>query len=136
MISIEDLEALATARLEDARVLLENQRFDSAEYLCGYAVEIALKARICIALNWPGFPATRAEFESYSSLKTHKLEVLLRFSGQEDRIRKNHRMLWAAVANWDPETRYQAVGTANRNSAQSMWDSAILLLGILNGPTA
>jgi hypothetical protein len=89
LISIEQLRAISNARLQDAIVLLENDRVDGAAYICGYAVELALKARICITLNWDGFPQTRSEFEDYSSFRTHKLDVLLMLSGQEKRIKRN-----------------------------------------------
>ncbi len=39
----DDLKELALIRLEDARVLLENGRFDSAYYLCGYIIECGLR---------------------------------------------------------------------------------------------
>ncbi|MCB0065385.1 MAG: HEPN domain-containing protein [Caldilineaceae bacterium] len=69
------------ARLEDAEVLLAANRYDGAMYLCGYAVELALKARICRTLKWAGYPSTRKEFEGYQSLRTHDLKVLLHLSG-------------------------------------------------------
>ena len=47
MILVAELDGLAAARLEDAKVLLASGRYDGAVYMCGYAVEIALKARIC-----------------------------------------------------------------------------------------
>jgi HEPN domain-containing protein len=51
---------MAQARLEDAEALLQSGRYDSAVYLCGYAVELALKARICLNLNWNEYPASKA----------------------------------------------------------------------------
>jgi len=42
-----DLYRLTAARLEDARILLHQNRAQAAYYLAGYAVECALKA--CIA---------------------------------------------------------------------------------------
>jgi HEPN domain-containing protein len=42
-----ELEKRARRWLEDANALLETGRLESAVYLCGYAVEFALKARIC-----------------------------------------------------------------------------------------
>src|SRR5437763_7271055 len=131
VISVEDLHGIAAARLEDARVLLENERFDGAAYLCGYAVELALKARICVTLNWQGFPETRAEFENYSSFKTHKLDVLLRLSGQESRIKTEHLSDWSAIVTWDPEARYKAVGRADRQNIELIWLSVIFVLGVL-----
>src|SRR5256885_4839534 len=112
MISVDDLRAIAQARLEDAKVLLANGRFDGAGYVCGYAIELALKARISNTLGWGGFPETRSEFENFTSFRTHKLDVLLALSGQERRIKSDHLLLWTAVSTWAPEVRYQTVGLA------------------------
>lgn len=90
MITTNDLRTLARARLNDAVVLFRNKRYDGAVYLCGYAVEIALKARICRTLKWAGFPETRREFEAYQSLRTHDLDVLLKLSGIEERIKRTY----------------------------------------------
>jgi HEPN domain-containing protein len=131
VIAIADLRAIAEARLDDANVLLANNRFDGAGYLCGYAVELALKAQICTTLNWQGFPETGKEFENLGSFKTHKLEVLLRLSGQEQRIKSERFSEWSAVETWDPEARYKAVGHADPAQVELMVVSAILLLGAL-----
>jgi hypothetical protein len=131
LISIEQLRAISEARLQDAIVLLENDRIDGAAYLCGYAVELALKARICITLNWEGFPQTRSEFEDYSSFRTHKLDVLLRLSGQEKRIKAEQLDEWSSVLPWNPEGRYQAVGHSERADIEVMLASVILLLEVL-----
>lgn len=87
MISIADLKSIGRARLNDAKVLLKGRRLDGAVYLCGYAVEMALKARLCRTLKWSGFPETGAEFQGLQSVKTHNLEILLRLSGVEGKIR-------------------------------------------------
>lgn len=50
-----DIQAIAYAKLEDAECLLENNRFDNAYYLAGYAIELLLKARICKTLGIPDF---------------------------------------------------------------------------------
>lgn len=62
MTTITELRTLATARLTDSQVLFAGQRYDAAAYLCGYAIELALKARICKTLGWPNFPDTNKEF--------------------------------------------------------------------------
>jgi HEPN domain-containing protein len=56
MISVGELDNIAQARIGDAKVLLAAGRFDGATYLCGYAVEVALKARICRVLILAGVP--------------------------------------------------------------------------------
>jgi HEPN domain-containing protein len=131
MISIEQLRAISAARLQDAIVLLAYDRIDSAAYLCGYAVELALKARICVTLNWEGFPETRGEFEDFSTFRTHKLDVLLRLSGQEKRIKAEQLYEWSSVVPWNPERRYKAVGHSERADVEVMLASATLLLEVL-----
>jgi HEPN domain-containing protein len=131
MISVAELDAIAAARLEDAKALLAAGRFDGATYLCGYAVEVSLKARICRVLNWPEFPSTGGEFQAYRSFQTHELDVLLRLSGQETRIKQNHFGLWNAVAVWKAESRYNVVGTAQQPDATAMIQAAEELLAVL-----
>ena len=92
---------------------------------------MALKAKICATLNWQGFPETRKEFENSSSFKTHKLDVLLALSGQEQRSKLTHLSEWSAVVPWDPEARYKAVGQASREDVELMISSAFLLIGAL-----
>ncbi|MEA2326780.1 MAG: hypothetical protein QOE68_1739 [Thermoanaerobaculia bacterium] len=94
-------------------------------------MELALKARICITLNWEGFPQTRSEFENYSSFRTHKLDILLMLSGQEKRIKEEQLEGWSKVAPWDPEARYKAVGHFERDNVEVMLASVRLLLEVL-----
>ena len=131
MIPIEALRAIGEAKLEDARVLLENDRIDGAAYLCGYAIELALKAQICRTLGWEGYPQTAKDFENYQSFRTHKLDVLLHLSGQERRIKTGQMLEWSAIAEWNPDVRYKEVGYANREDVELMLESVILLLGVL-----
>jgi len=131
MIPLAELDNIAAARLEDAQALLTAGRFDGATYLCGYAVEVGLKARICRVLNWPEFPSTGSEFQAYRSFQTHELDVLLRLSGQEARIKQNHFGLWNAVAVWKAESRYNIVGTAQQPDATAMIQAAEQLLTVL-----
>src|SRR5438552_17828794 len=100
MISRNDLRKIARARLKDAEVLLANRRYDSAVYLCGYAIELVLRARICQTLKWSGFPETAKEFQPFQSLKTHSLVTLLSLSGQEQRITSSYLPAWSVVAPW------------------------------------
>ena len=131
MIPVAELDNIAHARMEDAKALLTAGRSDGATYLCGYAVEVALKARICRTLNWEEFPSTGGEFQAYRSFQTHELEVLLRLSGQEARIKQSHFPLWSAVAAWKVESRYNVVGTAQQHDATAMIQAAENLLAVL-----
>jgi hypothetical protein len=131
MILVSDLDQVATARLEDAKALLVAGRPDGAIYLCGYAIEIALKARICRQLNWPAFPSTRTEFAPLKSFQTHNLDTLLQLSGQEAKIKQALFPDWNVVSTWNPEFRYDVVGKATPQSASSMIDSVVALMGAL-----
>lgn len=131
VITVAELDVIGAARLEDAKALLTAGRFDGAAYLCGYAVEVSLKARICRVLNWPEFPGTGSEFQAYRSFQTHELDVLLRLSGQEARIRQHYFTPWSAVAVWKVETRYNVIGTARQSDAAAMIQAAEDLRAVL-----
>lgn len=131
MLDRKVLKGIAKGRLKDAKVLLRGKRFEGAIYLCGYAVELALKARICQTLKWAGFPASNKEFEDYRSFKTHDLDVLLHLSGLEDKIKTTLMAEWSAVAQWSPESRYSPMGKATAVDAASMVTSTKTLLGKL-----
>jgi len=131
MISVAELDNIARARIEDAQALHTAGRFDGATYLCGYAVEVALKARICRTLNWTEFPSTGSEFQAYRSFQTHDLDVLLRLSGQGPRIMQNHFPLWNAVARWTVELRYNVPGVVQQPGATAMIQAAEEMVAIL-----
>lgn len=131
MLPKAELKKISRGKLKDADILQVAGRYDGAVYLCGYAVEIALKARICSTLKWPGFPSTRKEFEGYQSFRTHNLELLLHLSGVEGKIKTKHFAEWSAVVDWDPEVRYSAIGTASKQDAVIMIQSTRTILGAL-----
>lgn len=131
MVSILELRRIARGRLKDAEVLLTAGRYDGAIYLCGYAIETALKARICRALKWLGYPSTRKEFEGYQSFRTHDLDILLRLSGIESKIKTKHFAEWSIVATWDSNVRYRPIGSASSQDAADMIKSTKVILGAL-----
>ena len=131
MIPLAELDRIASARVDDAKALLKEGRYDGATYLCGYAVEVSLKARICRILNWVEFPGTGGEFHAYRSFQTHELDVLLRLSGQETRIKQQYFDSWNAVAVWKAESRYNVIGTVQKTDAETMIDAADQLLKVL-----
>ena len=128
MLSAANLKALARARLADAEALLRSRRFDGAVYLYGYVVELALKARICRTLKWAGFPEKRSEFEGLQSFKTHDLDVLLRLSGRQQYIKVSLFPEWTVVSQWNPEVRYQPIGTVAAPTVRNMIAAARRIL--------
>ena len=131
MLDRSEMTKIARARLEDAEALTRSQRSDGAIYLCGYAVEIALTATICETLHWSGYPSTPSEFQPYQSFKTHDLDVLLHLSGVEGKIKAELFTEWSAVAEWDPQVRYNPVGSTTTDQAKYMIQSSKVLLRAL-----
>lgn len=106
----DDLRSLAQERMDDAVVLLRNNRFSAAYYLCGYAVECALKA--CVArqtkeCDFPPDPGTVRE------IYVHDLTKLLKSAGLDNMLNndlQNDRHLqanWALAKDWSEKSRYQ-----------------------------
>ncbi len=131
MLLRSDLELILQARLADAESLYSLRRYDGANYMCGYAVEIALKLRICRTLNWVSFPKTSNEFKSLQSFRIHDLDVLLRLSGVEDEIKSRHFREWSKVRQWNPELRYEPTGVITDSDAEEMIEASKKLLEIL-----
>ncbi len=51
MVKRDELKKLSKLRLNEAKVLFENELYDGVKYLSGYVIELALKARICRILD-------------------------------------------------------------------------------------
>jgi HEPN domain-containing protein len=143
VIPINVLEDLARARLLDARTLLADDRFDAAYYLCGYAVELALKARIVRTLSWAGLPESSEELKIYRAFHTHDLNVLLALTGYEATLKRDAIGPWSFLVSaevvrkgdeaeyWSPEARYLAVGTISQSKATDAIEAAEALVATL-----
>lgn len=131
MITVKDLKVVAKARLKDAHILYSYKRYDAATYLCGYSVELALKAKICNTLNWKGFPENNREFQNRQSLKTHDLDTLLMFFGIEDKIKNHFLAEWSVVSSWKPENRYKPVGSESKSGTEDMINAVTVLLQVI-----
>lgn len=114
-----EIEKMVQARLNDAEVLLEASRYDGSIYICGYAAELGLKARICRTLQWEEYPTSG----KYGTFKTHDLDVLLHLTGMEDKVKLKLMTEWSIVTKWNPETRYNPIGKVNETDAIDMLDS-------------
>ena len=131
MIPLVDLRLIAKARFKDAMALLKAERHDGCVYICGYAVEIALKARICRHLKWQGYPQSSKEFQNYQSFKTHNFDTLLSLCGVESLIKNKYLAEWSVAAAWEPEMRYRGAGSVSRQDAELMVEAVRTLLGKL-----
>src|SRR5580765_8274193 len=105
------LKDLINIRLKDAQVLSKNRRYQAAVYMSGYAMEIALKLKIChMFLFQKGFPETKKEFSDYrlpsskrnlgvvindlKEIRHHGLSKLLFYSGAELRVKQTFLNEW------------------------------------------
>jgi hypothetical protein len=131
MITIAELETIAQARLLDAEALVAAERYDGAAYICGYAIELSLKARICKTLKWSVFPSSNSEFQNYQSFKVHNLDVLLHLSGFEEEIKQEQMSDWSNVKNWNPENRYKTISLVSKEEAEMMLSSVKELMKVL-----
>ncbi len=128
----DDLKELSRIRLEEARVLLENGKYDGAYYLCGYAVECGLKACIAKQTKQYDFPDRKTVNQSY----THDFTVLVGVAGLELDLglKKRDRAFqlnWGIVEQWSEESRYQKrserdarelyLAVTNRESGVLQW---------------
>ena len=127
LLTVADLDGLAQARLLDAEALFAAGRYDGARYVCGYAVELKLKARICRTHGWTEYPPALALAQA---LKTHKLDILLLLSAQQATIFSVHKDDWSVVAPWDPEQRY-TIHPVTAQEAQAMIESTRVLMAVL-----
>ena len=129
MLSVTELTSTSPARLKDAEALASLGRYDGASYICGYAVEIALKVRIVKTLKWPGFPNSGKEFDGLQSFRSHELKRLLYLCGRESKIQLAFSPEWAEVCRWDPEKRYSPPGQVSRSDAELMIRCCRILIG-------
>ena len=115
-----ELRKIAQAHIKDAECLFANKRYDGARYLCGYAVELALKARICRHLKWDDFLPPGLDDGLYRNLMTHNFDLLLSLTGLEATLKQSPLWRhWGTVAKWEPELRYK-IRSATMSQADEM----------------
>lgn len=106
-----DLQLLAGIRIREAQTLLRAGYASGAYYLAGYAVEVALKARIAKGIKRHEFPDRKTVMDSY----THNLTALLRLAGLEQQLAIDAaaspklEVAWAVVKDWNEGSRYRQV---------------------------
>lgn len=128
MLNRRALMNLANARVKDSLALFRGRRYHGAMYLCGYAIEYVLKARIAKVWGWPEYPpGGKGDFRSFI---THDLDLLLKLCGQERRIKRKYLSQWSVVSRWKPEMRYDPVGSVKRRRAWEMIQAVQKLLTV------
>lgn len=104
----DDFKDIACIRFEEAKVLLDNQRYDGAYYLSGYVIECGLKACIAKQVKEFEFPDKKLAQDCY----THDLAKLIKTAGLQTVLdnetrNKSFQLNWTLVKDWTEESRYQ-----------------------------
>ncbi len=105
-----DWQRLSLTRQREASVLLDAGEYAGAYYLCGYAVECALKA--CVVKAIP--PRTMPERHIVNDFYTHNLDKLLALTDLRPGLVADagRRVNWQTVKDWSEQSRYRADTTA------------------------
>ena len=132
MIACADLCKIVEHRLGDANLLHQHKRDDGAQYLVGYAVEIALKVRFCRNKGELDFPTTKAEFQNWKTkygvwLKQHSLQNLADATGWDS---STLWFEWSQITKWDVTMRYSH-GFAKPGETSNMIAAAAVIVGAL-----
>jgi HEPN domain-containing protein len=118
-------QQLASARLDDAEILLRSNKFGAAYYLAGYSIECALKARIAGFVRQGDFPPRPGYVRR--NLCQHDLGILLVAAELEqefDELSKEDLSLgnkWKTVKDWSEQSRYE---TRDQRTVEDMVESA------------
>ncbi|MBX9578918.1 MAG: HEPN domain-containing protein [Gemmataceae bacterium] len=115
-----ELRTLAEERIEDAKVLLDGERWEFAYYVAGYAVECALKSCVLARMIHTGWV-----FEDKANVKdclTHDFGKLVELSGLKAELDAQLAAstaaggefvgYWGTVSLWRVTTRYAAKSQA------------------------
>ena len=121
MLTRGDLQKLACLRLREAEVLFAADCYDGCAYLCGYVIELALKAAICATLDLSDYP----EGSLRGALRTHDFEdlKLLAVMGGILSATPGRLANWSVASRWKPERRYEPEGTYNYAAAREILDA-------------
>jgi len=104
-----NLEALVDIRVKEATLLLNNNCYEGAYYLLGYALECAIKACIAKQVKEFDFPDKQLANASY----THKLSDLMGLAGLKQKLQdkelsdEEFKLNWAVTKDWSEEDRYE-----------------------------
>jgi hypothetical protein len=124
----QQLQELAHLRLQEAEVLFAADLYDGCVYLCGYVIELALKACVCAKLGvqeYPGDSGTRDRWRK-DTFWIQDFDDLSLLAGLESEISLANPALlqnWSITTKWRPERRYQAKGTYKEVDAVKILDA-------------
>lgn len=108
MLAKNELKILSQARIDDAIILYNADRYSSAYYLAGYAIELAIK--VCISdLFQSGVIPDRG---LVNATYVHDIEKLAKTAGLtpalQEKLKSNSLFAayWGIVCQWNEQSRY------------------------------
>jgi HEPN domain-containing protein len=116
-----ELQRLACLRLREAEALFNSGCHDGCAYLCGYVVELALKAAICATLGIGDYPDDRLK----GAFKTHDFDDLKLLAGMEQAFTTTTALLtnWSIASKWRSQRRYEPEGTYDQAAANEILEA-------------
>jgi hypothetical protein len=136
MNSAQEIKELAYLRLSEAEILCEAKKYDGAFYLAGYSVELMLKAKVCEHFRIDNlFNKQACTIQGISDLRkvveTHDINLLLIFSGLEEKFRKakarnpkqrnTYRFFTASTGDktdWNEQIRYLPINSKSESDVK------------------
>jgi AbiV family abortive infection protein len=118
-----EFQQLADTRLEEAKILLDQHKWNAAYYLSGYAVELAIKA--CIIKHLMGrdaFPSKDLSKNCY----THSVQDLIKVADLEVTLTRARSLdvdleaNWSTVKDWSEQKRYHLI---EQSDAESLYNA-------------
>lgn len=108
MLTAADACILAEERLEEAKLLLQADRFSGAYYLAGYAIEIGLKAVIAKRFTADAIPDKSLVLSTYSHDLRALVTVAQLSTGLDQRQQSSEAFagFWLTASQWSERSRY------------------------------
>jgi HEPN domain-containing protein len=103
---------LAEAKLQDAKLLLDNGRTDNAYYLAGYAIELMLKAILSTRFRTDTLPDRNLlnQIFVHDLVKLTQIALLDRPLKDREENDPAFRAYWQIVLKWTEASRYGEYG--------------------------
>ena len=103
-----DFQKLAEVRAREAQSLFEQEQYDGAYYLAGYAVECALKACIAKTTKQYEFPDKNLANKAFTHVLANLVPLASLESELESATKSNPDLgrNWNTAKDWSEEARY------------------------------
>lgn len=120
-----ELRSISKLRLQEAEALFAAGLYEGCVYLCGYVVELAMKACICKTLGLADYLDTHRTLGR--TFRSHDFDELAILAGVKTELDANKNaplgINWIIATAWKPERRYEPPGTYAQRDAEDVLDS-------------